>query len=155
MCYFNSGFMNIARKKCFEIVNVSKDCTDDKLHKTYHELVTKYCLQLGQEVYVIKITYSTLFQSTWGKGFKMCCYHNSQWLHKNCRKKLILNNWNPIKRSKQECMMNCLKNIFWTIYKGLFTVERGNVSSQEFFFLNIEHSISYIILKKIIHKILL
>ena len=153
MCYFNSGFMNIARKKCFEIVNVSKDCTDDKLHKTYHELVTKYCLQLGQEVYVIKITYSTLFQSTWGKGFKMCCYHNSQWLHKNCRKKLILDNWNPTKRLKQGCTMNCLT--VWTIYKGLFTMERGNVSSQEFFFLNIEHSISYIILKKIIHKILL
>ena len=99
----------LQEKSVFEIVNVSKDCTDDKLHKTYHELVTKYCLQLSQEVYVIKTTYSKLFQSTWGKGFKMCCYHNSQWLHKNCRKKLILNNWNPIKRLKQGCMMNCLK----------------------------------------------
>ena len=47
------------------------------------------------------------------------------------------------------------KNIFWTIYKELFTMERGNVSSQKFFFLNVEHSISYIILSKIILKILL
>ena len=54
----------LQEKSVFEIVNVSKDCTDDKLHKTYHELVTKYCLQLSQEVYVIKTTYSTLFQST-------------------------------------------------------------------------------------------
>ena len=63
----------LQEKSVFEIVNVSKDCTDDKLHKTYHELVTKYCLQLSQEVYVIKTTYSKLFQSTWEKGFKMCC----------------------------------------------------------------------------------
>ena len=47
------------------------------------------------------------------------------------------------------------KNIFWTIYKELFTMERGNVSSQKCFFLNVEHSISYIILSKIILKILL
>ena len=47
------------------------------------------------------------------------------------------------------------KNIFWTIYKELFTMERGNVSSQKFFFLNVEHPISYIILSKIILKILL
>ena len=44
----------LQEKGVFEIVNVSKDRTDDKLHKTYHELVTKYCLQLSQEVYVIK-----------------------------------------------------------------------------------------------------
>ena len=80
----------------------------------------------------------------------MCCYYNLQWLHKNCRKKLILKNWNPIKRLKQECTMTCLHNIFWTIYKGLFTKWRENVSSKEFFFLNIEHSISYIIFRKII-----
>ena len=36
------------------------------------------------------------------------------------------------------------KNIFWTIYKELFTMERGNVSSQKVFFLNVEHSISFI-----------
>ena len=47
------------------------------------------------------------------------------------------------------------KNIFWTIYKELFTMERGNVSSQKFFFLNVEHSVSYIILSKITLKILL
>ena len=41
------------------------------------------------------------------------------------------------------------------IYKGLFTEWRENVSSKEFFFLNIEHSISYIIFRKIILKILL
>ena len=37
---------------------VSKDCTD----KTYYELVTKYCLQLSQEVCVIKTIWSTSFQ---------------------------------------------------------------------------------------------
>ena len=46
--------------------------------------------------------------------------------------------------------MTCLQNIFWTIYKGLFTKWREKVSSKEFFFLNIEHSISYIIFRKII-----
>ena len=31
----------LQEKSVFEIVNVSKDCTDDKLHKTYHELFQK------------------------------------------------------------------------------------------------------------------
>ena len=55
MSYFNSGFMNIAGKKCLG--------TDDKLHKPLDELVTKYCLQLRQEICLIRTTSSTSFQN--------------------------------------------------------------------------------------------
>ena len=57
-----------------------------------------------------------------------------QWLYKDCRKKLILKNWNAIKRLQQECMMTCLQNIFWTIYKGLFTT--GEKMSHQRIFLS-------------------
>ena len=63
MCYFNSSFMNIAGKKCFwnrmyqkivQMINLSQNIL--------WTIVTKYCLQLSQDVCVIKTIWSTSFQ---------------------------------------------------------------------------------------------
>ena len=85
----------------------------------------------------------------------MYCYYNSGFIKTAGRNqffkiKILLKDWN-----KNMTNDDLFKNIFWTIYKELFTMERGNVSSQKFFFLNVEHSVSYIILSKITLKILL
>ena len=50
------------------------------------------------------------------KDFKCAVITTHSGFIKTAGKKLILNNWNPIKRLKQGCMMNCLKTYF-----GLFT----------------------------------
>ena len=62
MRYFNSGFMNIAGKKCFLNHMYQKIVQMINLSQTYYELVTKYCLRLSQEVCVIKTIWSTSFQ---------------------------------------------------------------------------------------------
>ena len=62
MCYFNSGFMNIAGKKCFwncmyqkivQMINLSQNI----LWTSY-----KILFKLSQEVCVIKTIWSTSFQ---------------------------------------------------------------------------------------------
>ena len=52
----------LQEKSVFEIVCNKRLYRRQTFHKTYHELVTKYCSQLSQEVCVIKTIWSTSFQ---------------------------------------------------------------------------------------------
>ena len=123
MCYFNSGFMNIAGKKCFwnrmyqkivQMINFSQ-----KISWTSYKIV--FTIKSGGLCYQ---NYLNHIISNYGKGFEMCCYFNSGFIKTAGR--------NPIKILQQECMMTCLQNIFWTICEGLFTIEE-KMSHQRIF----------------------
>ena len=126
MCYFNSGFMNIAGKKCFwnhmyqkivQMINLSPNI----LWTSYKILFT---IKSGGLCYQNYLKYII---SNYAKGFGMCCYFNSGW------KKLILKIEIPLKYcNKNAWWSTCLQNIFWTIYKGLFTIEE-KMSHQRIF----------------------
>ena len=106
---FNSGFMNIAGKKCFwnhmyqkivQMINLSQNI----LWTSYKILFT---IKSGGLCYQNYLKYII---SNYGKGFGMCCYFNSGW------KKLILKIEIPLKY--------CNENAWWPVYKtyfGLFT----------------------------------
>ena len=91
--------------------------------------------------------------SNYGKRFGMCCYFNSGFI-KTAGRNWFLKIEMPLK--------DCNKNAWWPVYKtyfGLFTKDylqqKRKCLIKEFFFQNEDHSISYIIFRKIILKILL
>ena len=78
-----------------------------------------------------------------------------QWLYKNCRKKLILKIEIPLKNIATRMHDDPFTKHILDYLQRIIYNRRENVSSKNFFFQNVEHSISYIIFRKIILKILL